>query len=76
MTFIQNDAVIEAFPPEGADHSFADRIHHRCLSSGDDFFDIHRAGAILKRALKFRVAIVNEELRRGIIWKRIGQLLS
>ena len=76
MTFIQNDAVIEAFSPKGADHSFADRIHHRRLSSGDDFFDIHCACALLKHTLKFRVAIVNEKSRRGIIGERIGQLLS
>ena len=72
MTLPQDDEVVQAVSPQRPDNPFADGVHHRRFSGGDDLFDIHHTSAPLESPLKPRVAIVNEKSRRGVIRKGMG----
>ena len=76
MALIQRNHEIQAFPPDGSDHSFAERI--RLWSSDRSLESAYSKGS--NRRVQFggerRMSIMNEEPVQVIARDRFSQLLD
>lgn len=75
MAFIEDNTVVDTLAPGTTDKSLGIRILPRGFRRGDDFFDSHGFDASFEELAEDAIAIVQEVVGRGVIRKRIHNLL-
>ena len=76
VAFAQDDDMIEALAPHGADDPFRKRILPRTPRRREDFSDAQTFDTMSKRLAVDRVAIAEEISRRGVVGEGLHDLLG
>src|SRR5262249_10008564 len=76
VSLAEDEHVIQALAPDGADEPFRERILPRALRGGEYIFDPHALQTVQKSMTVDAIAVAEEIGRRGLVRKGIHELLS
>jgi hypothetical protein len=76
MGAVQNDDVIQALAPDGADHRFRERVRPGRSGGGEHLADPHVSDASREGLAVDRVSIPQEVWRAGLVRERLNDLAN
>src|SRR5213593_644583 len=76
MPLVEHDEVVEAFPPNRADHPFGEGILPRSVRSDENLVHSHAVNAAVKGVAIDRIAIAEEIPWDCFVGERVSDLLS